>query len=500
MSSVGLGHVKNGSRSVSSRATVYSAAIIVFLQACSLVIFGHRRPGAILSESLQLVLGFICLLTSLQAFRRSGNIARNYWRWLSCTFCVWIVAQGLGVYIDFSNDGSLEQLDDLLFFLSVIPFGMLIFLDYDGDSNRLDRLHFLDFLQICVFWISVYLYFADSTRVVNLDPFVWTRDLAYDAMLTGSFLLRAFVANSPVVRAFFGRMAVFLVLSGLADSYAAGPTVTVAPGSWFDMVWSLLLCVPLVIAATWNQQELPNSYTPSRAHKILINELFPLLYPFASLVLLAQVARTRTVLASGIMLLTFVAVCARTLLIQRRLLHAQQELLYKAAHDPLTSLWNHGTILDLLAREIERHERSGETLGLMMIDVDHFKGVNDSYGHPIGDLVLQEVAFRLTSSVRGYDLVGRYGGEEFLVILPGCTHADLGISAERLRLAVADQAVESVKGPIHVTISIGLATASGSQSRQDCVGLLRAADGALYGAKRDGRNRVEHAPVAASID
>jgi hypothetical protein len=195
----------------------------VFLQAWALAIFGHRRSGAILSESLQLVLGFICLLTSLQAFSRSGNLARNYWRWLSYTFCVWMVAQGLGVYIDVANDNSLEQLDDLLFFLSVIPFGMLIFLDYDRDSNRLDRLHFIDFLQICVFWVSVYLYFADSTRLVNVGAFVWTRNLAYDAMLTGSFLLRAFLANSPVVRAFFGRMAVFLVLSGLADSYASGP-------------------------------------------------------------------------------------------------------------------------------------------------------------------------------------------------------------------------------------------------------------------------------------
>lgn len=271
----------------------------------------------------------------------------------------------------------------------------------------------------------------------------------------------------------------------------------VAPGSWFDMVWSLLLCVPIVIAATW--QELPHSGVVRRAHEILINELFPLLYPFSSLVLLAQVARSRTILASCIMLVTFVAVCARTLLIQRRLLHAQQELEYKAAHDSLTSLWNHGTILDLLQREIERHARNGKILGLMIIDLDHFKKVNDSYGHLMGDLLLQEVAFRLTSSVRGYDMVGRYGGEEFLVILPECTHADLDVSAERLRSSVAEQPVETAKGPIHVTISVGLAASNGSQAHQDCVGLLRAADGALYQAKNNGRNRVEHAPVATSI-
>jgi diguanylate cyclase (GGDEF)-like protein len=296
-----------------------------------------------------------------------------------------------------------------------------------------------------------------------------------------------------VVRAFFGRMAVFLMLSGLADSYAAGPVAKVLPGNWFDLVWSLLLAIPLVIAATWKRDPSDRIGAPTRAQTIIVNEFFPLLYPFFSLLLLSQIAQARPALASSIVLLSFSGVGVRTLMIQHRLLRAQQELLFKAAHDPLTNLWNHGTILDLLQQEIERHQRNAQALGMMMIDLDYFKKVNDSYGHLIGDLVLQEVAFRLSASVRSYDSLGRYGGEEFLVILPGCGSADLTISGERLRTAVAERPIETAQGAIPVTISVGM-VCCGPGAGADPLNLLRLADAALYEAKKKGRNRVEQSP------
>lgn len=372
---------------------------------------------------------------------------------------------------------------------------MLIFLDPDHESNRFDRLHLLDFMQVCIFWVAVYLYFSVGSSSVAMGPFHWTRNLVYDAMLTGSFVLRALLADSATIRAFFGWMAVFLLLSCMADSYAAASAGRVFPGNWFDMVWSLLLGIPLVIAATWNQDESATSRAPRKAQSIVVNQVFPLLYPLFSFLILVRVAANQMALASFIVLITFAGVGLRTLIIQYRLLHARQKLQFEAAHDALTSLWNHGAILHLLQMELERHGRNGESLGLMMLDLDYFKKINDTYGHLIGDLVLQEVAFRLIASVRGYDSIGRYGGEEFMIILPACTAANLLISGERLRRSVADQPIETAAGAIPVTVSIGLVSSTIRQAFPDCQSLLRSADAALYGAKRKGRNTIEQSSV-----
>jgi two-component system, cell cycle response regulator len=183
----------------------------------------------------------------------------------------------------------------------------------------------------------------------------------------------------------------------------------------------------------------------------------------------------------------------RILELQKALLQSRDALQFQAAHDPLTVLWNRCAILDILGRELQRRIRSQSNLGIMMADVDHFKTINDSYGHLVGDVVLQEVAQRLAGTVRCYDSVGRYGGEEFLILVPGCQGDDLVASAERLRRCIADRPVTTVAGPITVTISLGLVAAEDGQTSE---ALLRAADTALYNAKSGGRNRVAMATVA----
>jgi diguanylate cyclase (GGDEF)-like protein len=178
----------------------------------------------------------------------------------------------------------------------------------------------------------------------------------------------------------------------------------------------------------------------------------------------------------------------RILTLQQDLIGARDELRFQATHDVLTGIWNRGAVLDLLHRELERAARAKTATSVLMLDLDHFKKINDTHGHMTGDVVLREVANRIAQSVRSYDLVGRYGGEEFLVVLPACDKPEVEQSANRIRLAIASAPVLAASSEIPVTVSIGATVVAGNAaSAKDA---LLAADKALYDAKNGGRNRV----------
>jgi diguanylate cyclase (GGDEF)-like protein len=158
---------------------------------------------------------------------------------------------------------------------------------------------------------------------------------------------------------------------------------------------------------------------------------------------------------------------------------------------------NRSELQETLLQEIARSAREGNPLAVMMGDLDHFKNVNDTHGHMAGDAVLQEVARRFRSSVRRYDKIVRYGGEEFLFVLPGCDEAMAAQIAERMRATVEKAPVDTSEGLIRVTISIGVATAA-PDGEVDPQALISAADAALYRAKQGGRNRVEIAAPGES--
>jgi diguanylate cyclase (GGDEF)-like protein len=162
----------------------------------------------------------------------------------------------------------------------------------------------------------------------------------------------------------------------------------------------------------------------------------------------------------------------------------------QAAMDSLTGLWNRGAILELLDQEIARAARSKSPIAVMLMDLDNFKKINDTYGHVAGDQILRTAAERLQGSVRRYDSLGRYGGEEFIAVLPGCGSESAATCADRMRRSVGENPIQVDSEAIEVTVSIGCAIASDAASA-DPISLIRSADEALYKAKNNGRNSVE---------
>jgi len=176
--------------------------------------------------------------------------------------------------------------------------------------------------------------------------------------------------------------------------------------------------------------------------------------------------------------------------LQVQLLKAREDLRDQATRDSLTRLWNRSSILGELDRELARLEREARPLGVVIVDLDHFKQVNDTYGHLAGDAVLREAARRMQNSIRQYDSIGRYGGEEFLILFPGCGEAESFAQADRLRKQLAQSEMSVNDSSLRVTASFGVTTAIPCQGwTQEA--LIRKADEALYIAKKSGRNRVE---------
>jgi diguanylate cyclase (GGDEF)-like protein len=166
---------------------------------------------------------------------------------------------------------------------------------------------------------------------------------------------------------------------------------------------------------------------------------------------------------------------------------AQRALKAQAMKDSLTELWNRRVIFEMLEKEVSRAQRDQLPIAVVMIDLDHFKNVNDTYGHLTGDVVLQEASRRIAELMRPYDFAGRYGGEEFLIVLPGCSAMNGVQRAEDFRRAIAETPVATAVGTLTVTCSLGVASHDGIMQAED---LIHLADEAMYRAKRLGRNCV----------
>jgi two-component system, cell cycle response regulator len=186
------------------------------------------------------------------------------------------------------------------------------------------------------------------------------------------------------------------------------------------------------------------------------------------------------------------------IMVGKRILELQQSLRFAATHDFLTNLLNRSEVLAALEREIARGGREHKPMSIILADIDHFKLVNDTLGHAAGDEVLKEVTRRLKLDLRPYDFVGRYGGEEFLILLPGCNLENGARRADTIRSLVCKDPIQTPFGTTSVTLSMGLTATSACRGRSVSE-FLHEADLSLYEAKKKGRNRVEvFSPSAAS--
>jgi diguanylate cyclase (GGDEF)-like protein len=274
---------------------------------------------------------------------------------------------------------------------------------------------------------------------------------------------------------------------------------TVTLSDWFRIAFSLALCAGLFLSdlitpVEMNEVQLyPLALLP--LYRVQLRYLLPLISVSAiALIVLGYCLEPDPDFWDGLSNRTFsVVMVVVTALSLGRLAVSERKLTLRALTDPLTGVFNRRTFLDLSNKEAARAQRRGSLTSVFMIDIDHFKRINDTYGHPVGDLVIKALAETATKGLRPTDILARYGGEEFVITLPE-TDADVAHRvAERLRAALERLVVPSEGGEVRFTVSIGVATFATGVS----IALaMERADHALYRAKEGGRNRVEVAESA----
>ena len=487
------------------------ALLLLGLHMLVLGTVGPRPIGAFLSDSIQLVLGVLVLLCCRDAWRSSAPYGRYLWRVVATSFLIWTIGQALGVSVDVIQlkTGHLgppviQWYASIFFELWFLPLGLTLFVDPEQAAERFDWVVVLDILQTGAVLVAAFLFFfliPFHTGAYNVDLANSVRNpyfLLHAAILT-AFCIRSLSDPHPHTRTFFRWLTLFLCCSIAADlTFFYSSLHDLPTGSWFDLVWSSLLAIPVLGATRWMGVVEPNHVVAQNApaRRTFSNQFFPLLFPLLVLGLSANLSFTHRTAAFAVVLFSYGCLSVRLLVTHYRLLRFQQSLEHRASHDELTGMYNRAAILHTLQRELNRSLRTGSSVGIVMLDADKFKALNDEYGHLAGDKVLELLGHELLQTTRPYDAVGRYGGEEFLLVLPGCSLEESAAFARRVRERIEKATLAVNHETLHCTVSCGVACGSGDTSINE---ILRAADRALYAAKALGRNRVEIAP-ASEID
>lgn len=331
------------------------------------------------------------------------------------------------------------------------------------------------------------------------------------ALLLFSIPIVGFVWSDYVLYGLSTTFYLFVTIRAIHVAYSAWlwhvlPRINDADKSYrLMLIWCFLGVVFLLINALGRPPEYFGHYVFEVYAVLVLFAAVPLppamqlgaalMYLPASLLILFTYKQAPLPIYNGnvvfVLLLTVVSGYLISLRIHRyrmAVLIARVELEAQARTDPLTGIANRRAFVDWTHGELSRHDRSGKALTILMLDIDHFKAVNDRYGHSSGDLLLVEFAQRISAGLRAYDQFARMGGEEFVVALPDCELAEALTIAERLRESVAAQPFTAIDEKVSMTVSIGVTSLHDGESTID--GALKRSDTALYRAKDSGRNRV----------
>jgi signal transduction histidine kinase len=305
------------------RGIAIGCALLLIHAAC-IARFRLGGHGQLFSALLLLVEGAACATACFGASRRSGPLGRYFWRLITLSFLIWILAEGV-------DNLAPHTVGDFLFQLATFPLGMTLFLEPDYEPARFDPLHWADVVQTLLLWITLYVYFTPVGMAPSMYGPLWNRSGFVDCLLVLSFLLRGVFTNSPTIRSLFLRTSVYCIACGLAEVYGSVPPIP-RPGDWFDLVWGSVVIIAMVIASSWDRQEENASLRIPGARHTIFQQLFPLLYPGIIMACLGGVARYYPIAASAIGVGAFVCFSCRLLVTQHRLRRGEAGL-RKAKHE-----------------------------------------------------------------------------------------------------------------------------------------------------------------------
>ncbi|GHJ46899.1 hypothetical protein Cs7R123_42410 [Catellatospora sp. TT07R-123] len=476
--------------------TALAGVAWLVLYAVLLVVTRHSPDlSRFVGEVLYLTPIAAASVLSVWAARRTHRRVRTAWRLLAASNFLWLAGESIWAFYTYTTPGGapVPSIADAVYLMSyamalpaiVIGLGLVLV----GRAQGLIDAVLVAAGAAAIGWQLVIgpLLPSDwnaATLVTFIYPVLSVSivSILVAVLLSGS---RNIPISMILVGAGYG-------ISAVTDASYAYITVVrqYASSSWVNLGWqaeAVLLCLAAVVAARRRETDKPGAIDPDIT---LLPAVVAVLavggLAAADLILVGRLSEV-TLAVSAILLL---GLLVRQVVAARDRTRLNQQLRTAAVTDPLTGLHNRRFFQEMIVLEAERAVRRRSPLSLVLVDIDHFKAVNDTYGHSVGDLALTDVAQRLRRAVRASDLVCRYGGEEFVCLLPGTDAAGAAELAGRLRAAVSSAPVLLRSGDgVELTASVGVATADpGTQIDIDA--LVNAADAAVYRAKDLGRDQV----------
>lgn len=487
---------------------VYGVVSLVARPSFSLTIFGDIAQ-----------FGLILLLVASFAINihRSGR-ARLFWSLMTAGGVLWMGSQLIWSYHELYHrtQAPTVYLGDVLLFLHLVPM-MSALLFNPHEKERLPALSSLTIGMIAGWWIFLYVYLVLPWQYVHYSVDIYGTMFSHLYAVEGITFITALailaLRSSGAWQRTYLHLFVGMVLYTI--SARAVDFLIQLRVYYTGSVYDLLFLVPVAWLGTAAARAIRNPSTPDEQKGVGLNSTWMdtiaivalLSIPLLGIVsvyspkLPTDVRDFRIVTALVALFVLTVLVYAKQTILKNqvskalgereRSFHAlaetQRELEHRAAHDQMTGVLNRNSIIHVLERTLDE-AKAGSTTAVLMIDLDHFKRVNDTYGHHAGDLALMLATARFKESVRNRDQIGRYGGEEFLIVLPDCDEVSAIQVAERIRSVVCNDPVSFNGRALKITVTVGVAV---SKAGEGVDMLLRRADMALYSGKKLGRNRVE---------